>query len=134
MKDILYTGENATETHPWGLPGIGYVARTKAQAKNTAMYVGIKWLLRLNKREIEDGAYFHTTIEHYTRTYGREHYGTFRGYVWEEKGKKYVEFPKNSLMNKDVRMTVDEAKHFVEKMSKTVPPSRSFVKKRSKSR
>ena len=130
MKDILYTGEPATETYPWSLIGIGYVTRTKAQCKNTAMYVGIKWLLRLSKSEIEEGAYFHTTVQRYTKRYGREYCGTFRGYIWEEKGKKYIEFPKNVLVDEKVKMTVDEAKRFVERLSKKIPRTRSFVKKR----
>lgn len=124
MKDILFTGGNATEKYPWGLPGIGYVARTKAQAKNTAIYVGSKWLLKLTTKQINEGAYFYTSIEHYTRRYGRETVGHIRGYVNIVKGKKYIEFSPNALIDKPVAMSVEEAKRFIERMSKVIPKSR----------
>lgn len=128
MKDILYTGRNATETHPWGLPGLGYVARTKAQIKNVALYEGIKWLLKLSKKSIEDGSYFHTTVEHYTKRYGLDYLGTVRGYIYEDHGKRYIEFPANCVMSKKITLEKEEARRYVERMSKVIPKSHSFVR------
>jgi len=130
MKDILYSGTHPTETHPWGLPGLGYVARTKAQTKNTALYVAIKWLLKLKKKQIDDGAYFYTTVEHFTRRYGTEYSGVFRGYIHDDKnGKKYLTFSSNCLMDKGIKMTEEEAKRFIEAQSKKMPSTKTFSKR-----
>lgn len=121
MTSIIYNGGRPDDGHKWFVADLGYAARTEAEIMNVVTYFACRYLIPLNDRQLDDGAYSQCRVGHLAR--GERSYYVVRGYKEYFDGQYIIEIiggPNRILM------TIPDAVSFMRAMEKKIPMERGM--------